>query len=166
VVCSSIPRPARPPIGPTSIDTRFPEGAILNQSPRHHQAGFRMRAGEGTPVLTTAHVGFRPALECHRALQGRGDPSPRPLEGRRGRGVRDARLGRMVQWQPPAGAARLRAADRVRGGVLPSKRVATRKRLRRIDAEPRSGVGMSPRPGGFGVGMLSVHRSSEAEVLT
>jgi len=49
--------------------------------------------------------------------------------------------------------------------VLPSERVAARKRLRRIDAEPPSGVGMSPRPGGFRVGMLSVHRSNEAGVL-
>jgi len=42
----------------------------------------------------------------------------RTLEGDRGRGVCDARMGRLVQPQTPARAARLRSTGRVRAGLL------------------------------------------------
>ena len=54
----------------------------------------------------------------HRPLQDRGDSPPRTVAQHRRRRVRDARVGRLVQQPPPARADRLRAASRIRGGVL------------------------------------------------
>src|SRR5712664_1442188 len=52
-----------------------------------------------------------------RVVQDGGDLSSRTVEGARGRRVRDARVGRVVQRQPPARTARLHSAGRVREGL-------------------------------------------------
>ena len=57
----------------------------------------------------------RPRRDDHRAVQGRADPPPRPLEGHRPRGLRHLGVGRLVQPPAAPGINRARPAGRVRG---------------------------------------------------
>lgn len=60
----------------------------------------------------------RPRRIRHRPLQNGSDSSAGALEASRSRGIRHARLGRLVQSSSAAGADRLRAPSRVRGALL------------------------------------------------
>jgi transposase InsO family protein len=74
----------------------------------------------GHRALGRQHRGLvrqRAGGERDRIVQDGGDLSSRTVEGARGRRVRDARVGRVVQRQPPARTARLRSAGRVREGL-------------------------------------------------
>jgi hypothetical protein len=60
----------------------------------------------------------RPCRDDHRALQDRAHKSARSLAAPRSRGIRDARMGRLVQSPSAAGANRERTAGGARGDVL------------------------------------------------
>ena len=60
----------------------------------------------------------RPRRIGDRALQDGGDSTQRPVAASRGRRIRDARLGGLVQSSPAARAHRLRAAGGIRGALL------------------------------------------------
>ena len=70
------------------------------------------------PFLQHAEGRQRPGRDGHRAVQGRTDPPPWPLEGPRPDRVRHLGVGRLVQPPPAAGADRACPTGRVRGRPL------------------------------------------------
>jgi len=58
----------------------------------------------------------------HRAVQDRGDSTPRPVAGPRSGGVRNPRVGRLVQQPPDPRADRRPTSGRGRSGVLSPNR--------------------------------------------
>jgi hypothetical protein len=82
-----------------------PSGAVLR------------RPVESTQYLSIRYTERLAQAGIEPSVGSTGDPSSRTVEGARGGRVRDTRVGRVVQRQPPVRTARLRSAGRVREGL-------------------------------------------------
>ena len=71
----------------------------IRYTERLAQAGIEQSVGSVGDSYDNALAGEAAKQNHHRAVQGRGDPTPRPLAGPGAGGVRNPRLGRLVQ--PP-----------------------------------------------------------------
>jgi hypothetical protein len=91
-------------------------GSAIRQHPLHRAPGRGRHRALGRQ--RRRQLRQRSRRDDQRPLQGRGDPSARTVAELRGRRVRDADLGRLVQQSPAAGAHRQHPAGRSRGTLL------------------------------------------------
>jgi putative transposase len=111
-------------------DRRPTKGGLIHHSDRGSQyvairyterlleAGIEPSVGSVGDSYDNALAGWTHCVQQQRPVQDRGDPPARPMALPRGRRVRHARVGRLVQQPPPPRADRQHAARRGRDALL------------------------------------------------